>query len=100
VEAPSYEEAGPREMIYFDPARTSVGIVTCDLGTVDAGVSATVRITTAVRLSASGTIVSTTASERDAYERLMRTLADQIVTDLIASSSGWARPYTASDSAL
>lgn len=26
---PSYEEAGPREMIYFDPARTTVGIVTC-----------------------------------------------------------------------
>ncbi|MGV3659327.1 MAG: ATP-dependent 6-phosphofructokinase [Prosthecobacter sp.] len=26
---PSYEEAGPREMIYFDPNRTSVGIVTC-----------------------------------------------------------------------
>jgi len=26
---PSYEEAGPREMIYFDPSRTTVGIVTC-----------------------------------------------------------------------
>lgn len=26
---PSYEEAGPREQIYFDPGRTSVGIVTC-----------------------------------------------------------------------
>jgi 6-phosphofructokinase 1 len=26
---PSYEEAGPREMVYFDPARTTVGIVTC-----------------------------------------------------------------------
>ncbi len=25
----SFEEAGPREKIYFDPARTTVGIVTC-----------------------------------------------------------------------
>ena len=25
----SFEEAGPREMLYFDPARTTVGIVTC-----------------------------------------------------------------------
>jgi 6-phosphofructokinase 1 len=25
----SFEEAGPRESIYFDPARTTVGIVTC-----------------------------------------------------------------------
>jgi LPS-assembly lipoprotein len=40
--------------------------------------------------SASGTVVSTAASERDAYERLMRILADQIVTDLIATSAGWA----------
>lgn len=29
VSMPSYEEAGPREMIYFDPAKTTVGIVTC-----------------------------------------------------------------------
>lgn len=29
IASPSYEEAGPREKIYFDPARTSVGIVTC-----------------------------------------------------------------------
>ena len=26
---PSYEEAGPREKIFFDPAKTTVGIVTC-----------------------------------------------------------------------
>lgn len=26
---PSFETAGPRQKIYFDPARTSVGIVTC-----------------------------------------------------------------------
>src|SRR5688572_11222992 len=29
VSTPSYEEAGPREKIYFDPPRTTVGIVTC-----------------------------------------------------------------------
>ena len=29
VSAPSFEEAGPREMIYFEAARTIVGIVTC-----------------------------------------------------------------------
>ncbi|MBN8418385.1 MAG: ATP-dependent 6-phosphofructokinase [Verrucomicrobia bacterium] len=29
VSTPSYEEAGAREMIYFDPAKTTVGIVTC-----------------------------------------------------------------------
>lgn len=27
--SPSFEEAGAREMIYFDPAKTTVGIVTC-----------------------------------------------------------------------
>ncbi|MGB5870651.1 MAG: LPS assembly lipoprotein LptE [Albidovulum sp.] len=40
--------------------------------------------------SASGTVVSTAASERDANIRLMRILADQIVTDLIGSSADWA----------
>ncbi len=39
--------------------------------------------------SASGTVVSTAASERDAYLRLMRILADQIMTELIAASTGW-----------
>jgi 6-phosphofructokinase 1 len=29
VSTPSFEEAGAREMIYFDPAKTTVGIVTC-----------------------------------------------------------------------
>jgi 6-phosphofructokinase 1 len=29
VSTPSYEEAGAREKIYFDPAKTTVGIVTC-----------------------------------------------------------------------
>lgn len=42
--------------------------------------------------SASGTVVSTAASERDAHARLMRILADQIVTDLVAGSADWAVP--------
>lgn len=29
VSSPSYEKAGAREMIFFDPPRTTVGIVTC-----------------------------------------------------------------------
>lgn len=45
-----------------------------------------------VSYSASGTVVATDASARDAYLRLMRMLADQIVTDLIATSARWARP--------
>ena len=39
--------------------------------------------------SASGTVVSTAASERDAYLRLMRILADQIMTELVAASTSW-----------
>lgn len=39
--------------------------------------------------SATGTVVATAASERDALRRLMWMLADQIVTDLIVKSSGW-----------
>ena len=42
--------------------------------------------------SASGTVVSTAASERDAYVRLMRLLADEIVPDMIAKSSALANP--------
>ena len=42
--------------------------------------------------SASGTVVSTAAAERDAYVRLMRLLADEIVTDMIAKSSALANP--------
>lgn len=42
--------------------------------------------------SASGTVVSTATSERDAHQRLMRILADQIVTDLIATPGFGAAP--------
>ena len=41
--------------------------------------------------SASGTPVSTVSSEADANTRLMRLLADQIVTRLIATSGQWNR---------
>ncbi|GAB4384255.1 LPS assembly lipoprotein LptE [Albidovulum sp.] len=40
--------------------------------------------------SASGTPVETAASEADAHHRLMRILADQIVTRLIATAPSWA----------
>ena len=49
-------------------------------------------VTTFVSYSASGSTVATDAAETDAYERLMRLLADQIVNELIASSAGWTVP--------
>ncbi|MGG7646192.1 LPS assembly lipoprotein LptE [Rhodovulum sp. YNF3179] len=39
--------------------------------------------------SATGSTVGTLAAERDAYDRLMRALADQIVTRLLASAPDW-----------
>jgi len=42
--------------------------------------------------SAAGTTVVTAASRDDAFERLMRILADQIVSELVATASGWADP--------
>ena len=50
------------------------------------------EVTTFVSYSASGSTVATDAAETDAYERLMRLLADQIVNELIASSAGWTVP--------
>lgn len=58
--------------------------------TTDATVAAG-RVQNFTSYSASGTVVSTAASERDAYLRLMRILADQIVTELIASAPDWAQ---------
>ncbi len=46
-------------------------------------------VTTFTSYSASGTPVATNASEIDARLRLMRLLADQIVTRLIATSGDW-----------
>lgn len=46
-------------------------------------------VTTFTSYSASGTPVATNASENDAQVRLMRLLADQIVTRLIATSGEW-----------
>ncbi len=40
--------------------------------------------------SATGTAVATEAARADAYLRLMRILADQIVTQLVATSADWA----------
>jgi valyl-tRNA synthetase len=46
-------------------------------------------VNTFTSYSASGTLVATNASEIDAGHRLMRLLADQIVTRLIATSGDW-----------
>jgi len=46
-------------------------------------------VTTFVSYSASGSTVATVTAEQNAHERLMRLLADQIVSELIASSAGW-----------
>lgn len=70
-----------------------VGRVTFALKRIDTG--ATVTSGSAQNFtsySAAGTVVATAASERDAYTRLMRILADAIVTDLIATSADWAGP--------
>lgn len=48
------------------------------------------KVTTFVSYSASGSTVSTQSARDDAYLRLMRLLADQIVTRLIATSSEWS----------
>lgn len=42
-----------------------------------------------VSYSATRTTVATRAAEADAEERLMRILADQIVSELLATSPGW-----------
>lgn len=52
-----------------------------------------------VSYSASGTTISTLSAEEDAYERLMRLLADQIVIELIASSATWKRAVPAATAA-
>lgn len=41
--------------------------------------------------SATGSTVAGLSAEQDAYRRLMRILADQIVTRLIATSGAWAK---------
>jgi len=55
----------------------------------DAGSDAvllTGRVTSFTSWSATGSIVATQSAERDAHERLMRMLADQIVTRLLAQA--------------
>lgn len=49
------------------------------------------RAATFVSYSATGSTVATVTAEADAYARLMRLLADQIVNRLIASSADWSR---------
>ncbi|MEI4485274.1 LPS assembly lipoprotein LptE [Frigidibacter sp. MR17.14] len=47
-------------------------------------------VRTFVSYSSSGTTVATAAASSDAYQRLMRLLADQIVNELLASSGRWS----------
>ena len=47
------------------------------------------KVSSFTAYSAFGTSVATAASEADAHTRLMRILADQIVTRLIATSADW-----------
>lgn len=65
---------------------------TVDFRLTDAATGAVLaegEVTGFTAYSASGTTVSTVSSERDAHRRLMRLLADQLVTRLIAASGGW-----------
>ncbi|MBC7144546.1 MAG: hypothetical protein H5U24_03970 [Thioclava marina] len=57
----------------------------------DAGTDAvllTGRVTSFTSWSATGTVVATQAAEQDAHRRLMRILADQIITRLLAQAPG------------
>ncbi|MCV2867210.1 LPS assembly lipoprotein LptE [Defluviimonas sp. WL0002] len=47
------------------------------------------KVSTFTAFSATGTAVSTESARADAYQRLMRLLADQIVTRLLATSAEW-----------
>ncbi len=60
-----------------------------DLATGDA--LAMGRVSNFTSYSATSTTVATTAARRDARERLMITLADQIVAELLLTESEWAR---------
>lgn len=61
----------------------------------DAGTDAALssgKLSSFTAYSAFGTSVAAAASEADARTRLMRILADQLVTRLIATSAEWNRP--------
>ncbi len=47
------------------------------------------KLSTFTAYSATGTVVATESARADAYRRLMRLLADQIVTRLLATSADW-----------
>ena len=48
-------------------------------------------VDTSVSPPSTSSTVSTRAAERDAYDRLMVMLADQVVTNLVAASADWAK---------
>lgn len=48
------------------------------------------RVNSFTSYSATGTALNTQSAARDADDRLMTILADQIITQLVATSAGWA----------
>lgn len=67
-----------------------IGSVAYALHDADTGAAlSSGKVSSFTAYSAFGTSVATAVSEADAHARLMRLLADQIVTRLIASSATW-----------
>lgn len=60
-------------------------------GLDDEAVLTTGRVANFTSYSATSTTVATAAAERDARERLMVALADQLVADLMLTRDDWAR---------
>ena len=68
-----------------------IGDVTYSVSDIASGlVVETGRVSTFTAYATSGSPVATLAARRDAEERLMTALADQIVTRLISGSADWA----------
>ena len=67
-----------------------IGEVEYRLVAADGGRVASGRVNSFVSYSASGTVIATEAARRDAEERLMRVLADSLVTRLYAEVVGQA----------
>ena len=67
-----------------------VGQVDYRLRAAEGGRVASGRVNSFVSYSASGTVIATEAAQRDAEERLMRVLADSLVTRLYAELAGQA----------
>ena len=75
----------------FTLTDTATGkVLTSDRVTAFTGYSVG-TVDTSVSPPSTSSTISTRAAERDAHDRLMVALADQVVTRLIATSSDWAK---------